>query len=228
VTFLEAVNRMLRINKVIKGDDDNIASFTETQHAAGVSIAQIAVQAELDDLVSDKIIAFEKTFGTIVTVDATRSYALPSNFVRLYGEDPFLYDATSKVDIYEYPGGVDALRHEFPEYKTQVGAPQWWYIDPTTTKQISLFYIPDTVNAGKTWAFDYEKDVSVVNASDTLPFHTRVEGEAFAEAAAIRMRYNGKDLELEADPLWNSARIRLINLMKYRNPPARYGYSYSS
>ena len=45
--FIAAVNRVMRINTIIKGDDDNITTFSDTQHAASISLAQISIQDEL-------------------------------------------------------------------------------------------------------------------------------------------------------------------------------------
>ena len=45
--FVGAVNRLLRLNAIITGDDDNITTFSDTQHAAAISLAQIAIQDEL-------------------------------------------------------------------------------------------------------------------------------------------------------------------------------------
>ncbi len=50
MTFLEAVNRVLRMEGIILGDDDDLTSFSDTQHAATQSMARIAIQSQLADL----------------------------------------------------------------------------------------------------------------------------------------------------------------------------------
>jgi len=40
-TFLDAVNRVLRINHIIKGDDDNVTSLSDTQHSADIEMPRL-------------------------------------------------------------------------------------------------------------------------------------------------------------------------------------------
>ena len=73
-TFVDAVNRVMRIEGILRGDDDAITDFTSSQHAASIEFAKIAIQAELAWLTSLETldIPYERTTGT-VTLSRTAS-----------------------------------------------------------------------------------------------------------------------------------------------------------
>jgi len=48
-SFLDVVNRVLRINTVIGADDDNLTTFDDTQHVATLQIAKIAACSDFAD-----------------------------------------------------------------------------------------------------------------------------------------------------------------------------------
>ena len=45
-TFLDGVNRILRMNTLIRGDDDDVSSFDDTQHSASINLARFSIQEE--------------------------------------------------------------------------------------------------------------------------------------------------------------------------------------
>ena len=225
-TFLDGLNRLLRINNVIKGDDDNVVAFTDTDHASDIELGQIAIQDELADLVSDHFIGYEENSASFTSVASTTTYSLATDFVRMVGQNPFLYDSTNNVQIFEYPGGKDALRHNVPDYASQTGDPHWWYLEPDTTKKVSFYPTPDASNAGKVYSYDYEKDVSVSAATETLPFINTITYQAFISMAARRFKFMliEKPLgELNQDPTYSGAKSRLVALMRHRDPRKKYG-----
>lgn len=228
-TFVDGVNRLLRINQIIKGDDDNIADFTDTQHAASISLAQIAIQDELSEIVSERLIPYEKASATISLVTSTRTYALETNFVRFYGSHPSFYDSTDNVRIYEYKGGEDALRDHDYQHKTTEGAPSFWYWHNTTTKQVAFYSVPNSTYNSRSLQYDYEKSVMVSAYSDTLPFINNEEYFAFIQAAARRfnfMRMEKPQGLLSEDATYNNAKARLYAFLRETNPGKYYGYGY--
>jgi len=223
--FLTGVNRLLRRNNIIKGDDDNITTFDDNQHAAKIELAQIAIQDELTSLVADNLIPYEKTAGSLTTSDGVRTYALASDFVRFFGKMPYLYYETDNQQVFEYEGGEDALRLAIPNYTEQSGNPISWYPDLTTSKKIGLYQTPDTAHANRVYTYDYEKDVSVSIESDILPFHTDQEAQTFIQMAGRRFKYLEADqeIEIEIDPLYLSAKSTLMSLMRFSNRKTRWG-----
>ena len=52
MTFLEAVTRIMRSEGIIRGDKDAPVSFSDLQHGATIQLAQMAIQDELNELLS--------------------------------------------------------------------------------------------------------------------------------------------------------------------------------
>jgi hypothetical protein len=153
-SFLDAVNRVLILNGIIRGDTDPITTFSDLQHSATVNIAQVAIQDELVEIISDVMIPYEKTTtGSIVTVSGTRSYSLATDFVRFVGT-PMLYCTADNFEMFEFPGGEEKLKVQVPNYKTVQADPYAFYFEFGITKKISFFEVPQSV---KTYAYDYER-----------------------------------------------------------------------
>ena len=231
--FLGAVNRVLVNAFIIKGDDDLLTNFNDNQHEGSLRIAKQAIQTELNYFNSVFSTSYERapTVGQITIVAGTRAYALPSDFVRFWGDDPYLYQSTDPQDrVYEYPGGENHLRKHNAEYKTDQGSIEWWYWEQATTKQIAMYNVPDSEEDGNIYQFDYERDVSVSNSTDTIPFQNEAESEAFADMASRRFTYMiDKDLDLanlEDDREYQTAQSTLMNFMTPRNASRNYAKRY--
>ena len=228
--FITGLNRLLRTVQIITGDDDDITTFDDTQHAADIELAQIAIQDELSDLIANKFIDYEKATATISLVTSTRTYALASDFVRFYGTNPSFYDSTDNVRHYEYIGGEDALRDTDYQYKTTEGGPWAWYWDSTTSKSVAFYSVPQSTYNGRSLSYDYEKSVAVTVAADTLPFHNDEAAQAFISCAARRFKMMDESLvvqRIEDDPAYTSAKGRLIAFLGNRNASGSYGRRYT-
>jgi len=211
------------------GDDDDITSFSETQHAAYISLAKIAIQDELSEIVSERLIPYEKTSATITLASGTRTYSLAADFVRFFGSNPSFYDSTDNTRIYEFHGGEDKLRDFDYLYKTNTGAPNWWYWDNTTTKSVGFYSVPNATYDTRSLQYDYEKSVMVSDATDTLPLHNNEEFYSFAQAATRRfdfMRSKQPQGLLTEDATYNNAKARLYAFLRQTNPSKHYGYHY--
>lgn len=227
--FITGVNRVLRINQVIRGDDDAITTFSDSQHSSDIQIAQIAIQNEITSLVADRLISYEKASATITLLTGTRTYALETDFIRFFGQFASFYDSTNNVRIYEYAGGEDRLRDMDYTYQTTQGAPTFWYWHNTTTKQVAFYSVPDSTYNNRSLSYDYEKSVMVTNTTDTLPFHNNEESFAFCDMSARRFKFMLADQPaglLTEDATYNDAKSRLLNLMRPTNPRKKYGRSY--
>lgn len=226
MNFIGGVNQLLRASGILRGDDDLLTTFSDIQHNAAMNIAILAIQSELGDLLSDRLIDYEKSASSITTTSGTRAYSLASDFVRFFGRNAMLYNSTDNLMLYEYPGGVDSLRESIYTYKTDAGQPQWWYWERSTTKKIGFFPVPDSA---KTWEYDYEKDITVSASTDTLPFQTETEATAFIDMTLMRFKLmlTRQPLSgLQADPDRRSCKARLIDLMRHDNPKRHYGSRY--
>lgn len=226
MTLITAIGRLMENAGIIRGDTDLPTTLTDLQHGATIRLARNAVQDELNELIADALIPSEHAgTGSIVTIAGSRSYSLPSDFIRMFGRG-YLFETTGKVWIPEYPGGEAKLQVVYNDYKTAPSDPIVWYPDLTTTKKLAFWPVPQSA---KTYTFDYEKDVSVTAASDALPFHNESEAQAFCRLASRRFKflYEGLDLNtLSVDPEHMRAKATLFNLMKGSNPPTRYAPYY--
>ena len=226
MNFLAGVNRVLRANGIIRGDDDDVTTFSDVQHNATLNIAIIAIQDELMEIASDKLISAEYTTGTIVTVSGTTTYSLATDFVQFFGVAKFV---TGSRFIVEYPGGLERLEIDNINFDTQTGSPNWWYFLHGAGQRVSFYPTPNLV---ETMTYRYEKDVSVTYGSDVLPFNREIEAQAFCTAAGRRFKFmfedaQNVDMVLLGDPAYQGAKGRLARLMTGKNPSKRYGYQYA-
>jgi len=226
-TFLDAVNRVLRTNTLIRGDDDNVTTFSDVQHNASLNLAMIAIQDELTEISSERLIDLELLEGSITTSSGVRAYALPTNFIR-FSEDAFFYRASSNRLVPEYPGGRAKLRREIYDYKTQMGEPNWWYCEPSTQKTVGFFQVP---NQAITYTYDYQRSLYVSVAADEMPFHNQEEADSFCQMASRRFKYmferaENVQVRVENDAIYKSAKTRLYNLFRPTRAPRAYGRMY--
>lgn len=231
-TFLDCVNRIIQLNGLIRGDTDLLVSFADTNHAATSSIAQIAVQNEITELSSRGQLPYQHVISSTITLaTGVRTYALPANFVQLWGDPPFFYDATQNVQIFQYPGGEDQLRNEILTYRTDSGQPYYFYFELATTQEVSFYLVPDSSVNGRVYSYDYSASVNVSNSTDPIPVATTDQFYAFTEMASRRFKFlfEGKvDVPMDSDPVYREARSRLFSLLKWKQPSKRYGKVYVS
>lgn len=231
MTYLEAINRVLRAEGVIRGDDDDTTSLTTTQHAATSSLAQIAIQSQLADLVANDCISYEDATATVTTTNLTRSYALETDFQRM--QELFIEQldsgSPSGTRILHYRGGEAQLRKDYPHYREETGTPIWFYLPKGTTKQIAFAPVPsDTVS----YRYYYEADISVTEATNIIPFVSEIEAQTFVRMAARHFKYLKASREvreqlfpngIENDPVINHSRSTLMNLLQGVPPRRHYG-----
>jgi len=234
MTLLEAINRILRKNAIIRGDTDLVMTLSDTQHNASLNLAVVAIQDELVKLIAERLIPSErKTTGSVTFVTEQRTYALAADFTRFYGY-PHFYRAADNRQIYEYAGGLEGLQITYYDYATQYGDPLWFYWEPTSTKKVGFFQVPSSSENGDQWTYDYEGSVMVSASSDTLPFHNDEENYSFTEMCSRRFKFAWEDVKnevdiaavLEKDRTYQTAYATLLKLIKGQNPCRRYGAVY--
>lgn len=232
-TFLEAVTRVLRLNAILRGDTDAPASFSDTAHNASMQIAIMAIQDELASLVADRLIPFEKGSNTITLEDGTRTYELDSTFINFYGF-PHFYDSTDNRMIPMWPGGQESLQVTDFKYLTTSGTPNWWYWEPTTSKKVGFYHVPNSSYDGRSLTYHFEKSVYVSLSTDTMPFHNAEESNTFCIMAGRRFKFLFEDVDnkgdiqgiLDNDVSYRSARGTLIRLMRGTNAPGYWAPAY--
>ena len=230
--FIDCVNRILRLNGLIRGDTDILSTFSDTAHNSSSSLAQIAIQDEISELSAKGLLPYQRTYGATLTMVANqRTYSLPSNFIQIWGEQPYFYDAVAIFQVPQYPGNEARLRTDILTYQIDLGYPLWWYWVEGTTQKVGFYPTPDTQRNGLVLTYDYECSVNVANSTDTIPIVTTDQQYAFTMMASRRFKfiYEGKiDVPVDTDPVYREARARLFALMKGKQPSKRYGNAYVS
>jgi len=228
MTFLGAVNRLLRVALLMQWDDDDITSFSQTQHGGTITLARQAIQHVTNDLIADRFLFPEEARGTITTADSTQKYALMSDFVRFKDKNPWFHQTDSGIPnsqfMSEYPGGEAALKKQVPKYETQTGTPQWYYF--TDDQEIGIYPVPGSILV---YRYDYQKDVMPENESDSLPVQSEQMAYAYVDMAArlFTFLFTQQPLEgFEKDVLYNNAKSALMALNVKEPPNNRYGFRY--
>lgn len=220
------------MNGLIRGDTDVLTSFSDTNHAATSSIAQIAVQTEITELSSKGGLPYQhKINGSITCSTGTRTYALASDFIQMWATNPFFYDGVNQYQIPPYPGGEEQLRMDIYTYRTDQGYPLYFYFELGTTQQVSFYPVPDAARNNLSLVYDYSAAVNVSSSTDNLPLATLDQQYAFTEMASRRFKFlfEGKvDIPMDSDPVYREARSRLYSLLGLKQPPRQYGRRYVS
>jgi len=233
-TFVQSVNRVLRLSGVIRGDTDPVVSFADLQHGATLNLAMIAIQSVLTDLTAFYTFPQERASGTITLSGGTgtRIYQLSTDFVGFWNSTAYFYDATQNYEIPEWKGGEQHLAREIYNYRTQIGYPNFFYYVDGPTKEVGFYQVPDASVNGRVLTYDYEKDVIPLIETDNMPFIRDIEVFKFCELAAIKFnslfsqqpRLPGTTIE--KDPVYIECRSTLLRLIVPTKPGKRYGRSF--
>jgi hypothetical protein len=232
-TFLSAVTRILRLNAVLRGDTDAPSSFSDTNHNSSMQLAIVAVQDELAKLAADKLLPVEKSSATVTLLTSTRTYTLAADFINFYGH-PHFYDATSNRILHMWPGGQENLQIFDFKYLTTEGTPNWWYIEPATSKKVGFYNVPDSSWNNVNLTYHYERSLMVEEATDEMPFHNTEENYTFCALAGRRFKFMFEDVDnkadiqqiLDNDVSYRTALGTLMRLIRGVNPPGSWAPVY--
>ena len=168
-TLLDGVNEVLkRANVLVTGT--LFASLTDGALQHEIDVAVQVINEGIDDLYSvpGMLMPNSQNEGTISLVLGQREYTLPSDFLRM-NADSIIIDRTNTNYLWQYMEGYDALLGLDPQ-QLYTGLPLWWVISPITGK-LRVDRAPDSTVVGNTYYFEYEKNVTLANASDAIPFN---------------------------------------------------------
>jgi len=229
MTFLSAVNRLLRITTLMQWDDDDITSFSQTQHGASITLARQAIQHVTNDLVGDNFLFPEEMRDTITTAANTQKYALASDFVRFKDKAPWFQQTDSGIPnsqfLSEYPQGEAALKKQVPKYETDTGTPQWYYF--TDDQEVGVYPVPDSVLI---YRYDYQKDVMPENESDSLPVQSEQMAYAYVDMSVrvFTFLFSQQPItDFSQDVVYNRAKAALMALNVKEPPLNKYGFRYA-
>lgn len=166
-TLLDGVNEVLKRVNVIAGDANALSDLVDSSRQHTIDISVQVINEGMDELYSLSHIDLPKgqAEGTITLVAGTREYALASNLVTLIWP---LRDKDNSQYIWEFGGGYNALL-DLDIEQDDTGLPIWGAINPVTG-YMHFDRSPTSVDAGRVYTYQYEKDLAVSVASDAFPF----------------------------------------------------------
>lgn len=170
-TLLNAVNETLKRLKMIQGDADILTTLTDSSRQIWIDIAVQVVNEGIDTLYDSSGVAqpneLSETVAEITLVLNQREYTLPTDVVQL--RFPGLNEVAG-LFIDRYPGGYAQMRLDQPTPDTGYeGLPTFAAINPSNGK-LRMDHRPQADDVGDVYIFEYDKDLVLTLAADTVPF----------------------------------------------------------
>ena len=167
-TLLQTVNEILEKVGEFHGDASKLTTLTSTARQRSIDIAIQVINEGIDELYSicEMQTPNIQAESTIMLVSGQRSgYTLASDMTRLLW--PFI-DRTNTQYLFEFPQGYRGLL-QWDIQQDDTGQPHFAAISPEDNTLL-LDRAPDANVAGRTYYYQYEKDVSLGVAADQVPF----------------------------------------------------------
>jgi hypothetical protein len=166
-TLLNGVNEVLKRVKVIAGDAGALTTLTDSARQTDIDMCVQVINEGVDELYSRGSIALpkEQAESSFTLVDGTRAYELASDLVQLRWP---MIDKTNTQYLSEFPGGYNRMLLLDPE-QNDTGLPLFGAIRPTDAK-LFLDRAPTSVEAGRIYTYQYDKDLELTLAADEFPF----------------------------------------------------------
>lgn len=166
-TLLNAVNEVLKRANEIAGDAAALTTLTDSARQHPIDLCVQVINEGMDELYSatGKPQPQEQKQGTITLVTDTRQYALASDLVTMRWP---LIDKTNTQFIEQYPGDYNDMLMLDPE-QDDTGLPYYGSISPVNG-YLHLDRAPTSVENGRVYTYQYDKDLVMAAAADTVPF----------------------------------------------------------
>lgn len=170
-TLLNAVNAILKRTGNVSGDAGLLTTLTNSPRQRSIDVAVDVINEGIDQLylTAKRAMPKEQAQSTFTLVAATRAYTLATDLVQMRWP---MIDKTNGQYLTEYPGGFNDILIDEP-LQTATGLPLCGAISPVDGT-LYLDRIPTSVEAGKIYTYQYDKDLELVIASDTVPFSNTV------------------------------------------------------
>ena len=170
-TLLNATNEILKRVGIIAGDAGLLTSLTDSARQKSIDTAIQVTNEGIADLyvASNSALPNKQAESTITLVTGTRNYTLATTLVMLRWP---LIDRTNNQYITEYPGGYNAMLIGDME-QDDTGLPHWAAIRPTDGA-LFMDRAPTSVENGRVYTYQYDKDTVLTLLTDTVPFGDEV------------------------------------------------------
>lgn len=170
-SLLNAVNEILKRASVVAGDAGALTTLTDSARQVDIDQAVQVINEGIDALYVTCELPFPSGQGesTVTLATGTRAYSLASGLLRMRWP---LVDKTNTQFIFEYPNGYNALLLLDPE-QNDTGTPYFAAIRPTDG-MLHMDRAPTATENGRIYTYQYDKNIGLSAASDTVPFNDAV------------------------------------------------------
>lgn len=166
-TLLNATNEILKRVGLIAGDSGLLTTLTDSARQVAIDVAVQVVNEGIDELYAASNVAKPngQAESTITLATADRSYALAAGLLRLRWP---MVDKTKTQFLFQFPGGYNAMLVADPE-QDDAGLPIYAAINPVSG-ELHLDRAPTSVENGRVYTYQYDKELALSAAVDTVPF----------------------------------------------------------
>jgi len=215
-TLLNATNDMFKMAGLISGDADALTTLTDSARQKDIDWCGIALNQVIDELYTSASISndSQQAEDTITLATNTRNYTLHTNLVRLHWP---LIDKTHTQFIFEFAPGYDELLKLDPEVN-DTGLPFLGCIRPTDGA-LYVFPTPTSAYNGYVYTYQYDKDLALSVASDTVPFNDTIYRAVIAAAFQVWKRERRDQFDAQ---LFKAHFGRAARLLSSRAPDEDY------
>lgn len=191
-TLLNGLNAVFKRVGLIAGDSQELATLTDSARQHDVDIVVQAWNEAISELftVSSRPLPKEQAESTITLATGDRSYALAADLVQMRWP---LIDKTNNQYITQFPGGYNAILILDPE-QDDTGLPHWAAISPVDG-ELYLDRAPTSVENGRVYTYQYDKDLTMDAAADVMPFSDAVYNALIPAVAEIWKRDRRKEVD---------------------------------
>lgn len=215
-TLLNAVNEILKRVNVIAGDAAALTDLTDSARQHPIDIAIQIVNEGIDELYSytKEGLPQQQAESTITLATNIREYSLASDLIRLHFP---LIDRTHGQYITQFSGGYDDML-EWDLRQDQTGQPMYACISPINGK-LRVELSPSSSVNGYIYTYEYEKDLVLSLATDTVPFSNVV----FRSMVPVWVQLYKREMEGEFDdPLYKAGIGRASRYLSELEPRPSY------
>lgn len=216
VTFLTAVNDVLKQARVIQGSSGELTSFTDSSRQAFIDVMIRSWNDVLHELSRAGILEGEVNTSTFTLVTDTREYSLATDFVRMVGNP---VEPTNNSILKPYPGGWLKMREDQPDPDDFDGRPNYWAINEDTGN-IRVDTNPTSQENGLVYTYAYEAAINLTATGNTFPFDDQVVRSLYD---AVVQTYEFKMKKQFNAPIFQAAMARAAHFARRQKARSYYG-----
>jgi hypothetical protein len=161
----------LKRTSLISGDAAVLTTLTDSSRQVAIDLAVQVVNEGIDELYTTIGCPHpnEQAESSIILVQGQRAYTLATGLVQMIWP---LIDKTNNQFIEQYPGDYNDMLVDDPEQDDE-GLPRYAAIRPTDGS-LYMDTAPEAGDAGRIYTYQYQKDLVLDAAADTMPFKDEV------------------------------------------------------